>query len=195
MTEIQLVNNFPLKWFIIFILLYTFVATIFYFFLVESVSISIPSTTRVTIFSLLDIITNSAVLFLPYLLQRWYRKPIAFLIVPAISILLLSTLGIKFTLVTAALALMVFKMCNLTVQRPTRELLLLQASFARPYGTKNFLDTTIYRFGDVLAAWVISTMTSAGLELKQIAICMLPITIFWIIVGNTVSKKIKLTTT
>jgi len=186
------VPGFPLKRLILFVLMYTFIATAFYFFMIKTIATAMPSEDRMQFFSMVDLVTNSVVLVLPYLLQRWSRKPIAFLIVPCLAFILLSTLGIRLTMVTAALALIVFKVSNLSLQRPAREL--LHASFVIPYGTKNFLDTTIYRLGDVLAAWAIGMMLSSGLQLEQIALYMLPVTLLWLVIGYTISKNIKLST-
>jgi ATP/ADP translocase len=83
---------------------------------------------------------------------------------------------------------------NLSLQRPARELLHLQSSIVTPYGTKNFIDTTIYRLGDVLAAWAIGMMLTAGFQLEQVALYLLPVTLLWLIIGYTISKNIKLTT-
>lgn len=185
--------GFPLKRLMLFVLMYTFIATGFYFFMIKTIATVMLPKDRMQFFSMVDLITNSVVLVLPYLLQRWSRKPVAFLIVPCISFILLSTLGIRLTMVTAALALIVFKVSNLSLQRPAKEL--LHTSFVTPYGTKNFLDTTIYRLGDVLAAWAIGMMLTSGLQLEQIAFYMLPVTFLWLIIGYTISKNIKLRTT
>lgn len=186
--------HFPFKRLVVFMLLYTFVATGFYFFMLKTVTIHMESKNRIHLFTFLDLFTNSIVLVLPYLLRRWNQKSIAFLIVPCISVLLLSTLGIRFTVITAISALVIFKISNLSVQRPARELLYLQSSLSKPYSTRNFLDTTIYRLGDAMAAWTISLMTSSGFSVAHLLLLFLCAALLWIINGYSISKNSNLTT-
>ncbi|MCB0488130.1 MAG: hypothetical protein KDC99_06630 [Cyclobacteriaceae bacterium] len=183
----------PVKRLIAFMVLYTFVATGFYYFTLKTVGTHLPQGDRNKLFTFLDLITNCSVLVLPHLLRRWSRQPIAFLIVPCISLLLLSSLGIRFTIVTAVVALVVFKVSNLSVQRPAREWLYLQSRFSTPYSTQNFLDAVIYRLGDVTAAWMITLMLNNDAGFTQVLSVFVMAASLWIITGYSISKNINLT--
>ncbi|MGE0588397.1 MAG: hypothetical protein AB7O48_07455 [Cyclobacteriaceae bacterium] len=184
----------PLKRLIAFMLLYTFVATGFYYFTLKTVGTHLPQENRIQLFTFLDLITNCSVLILPHLFRKWSRHPSAFMIVPCISLLLLSTLGIRFTIVTAVVALVIFKVSNLTVQRPAREWLYLQSTFSSPYSTQNFLDSVIYRLGDVSAAWTITLMMAHGTGFTQLLSVFVMAASLWIITAYSISKNINLTT-
>lgn len=183
----------PIKRLIAFMVLYTFVATGFYYFTLKTVGTHLDKENRIHLFIFLDLITNCSVLVLPYLFRKWSRQPTAFLIVPCISLLLLSSLGIRFTVATAVIALVIFKVSNLSVQRPARDWLYLQSTFSTPYSTQNFLDAVIYRLGDVSAAWTITLLLTHGSGFTQLLSVFVMAASLWIITGYSISKNINLT--
>lgn len=183
--------KFPFKRLLSFTLLYTFVATGFYFILIKTIQSNWPENNRTQLFSIMDLMTNCAVVVLPHFLRKWNQKSSAFFIVPCISLILLSTLGVKITVITAITAIVIFKISNLSIQRPARELLYMKTALSTPYATKNFIDVTAYRIGDVAAAWTISTMTSAGFQSTQILFLFIAVGTLWTINGYIISKNIK----
>lgn len=186
--------KFPFKRVSFFILLYTLIATGFYFFMIKTVSAQLVAADRITLFTIIDLVINSLVVLLPLLMRKLIIKPVAFLLVPCLSLLLMMLLGFQITMLTTIVAIIIFKVSNLSVQRPARELLLLGSALALPYGTKNFLDTAVYRLGDTLGSWGIVLMLSSGIDLHQIALLLIPFIILWIITGHSISKNVKLMT-
>ena len=49
------------------------------------------------------------------------------------------------------------------------------------YKTKNFIDTAVYRFGDVVGTWTIKMMM--GLGMTGVSMVMLPFAVIWAIVS------------
>lgn len=186
-------SRLPVKRLIAFMALYTFVATGFYYFTLKTVGTHLPQENRIQLFTVLDLITNCSVLLLPYLLRSWSKRPISFFIVPCISLLLYSALGIRFTIITAAAALVIFKITNLSVQRPARDWLYLQSRISTPYSTRNFLDVVIYRLGDVSAAWMITLLFNHGSGFTQVLSVFVMAASLWTITGYSISKNINLT--
>ncbi len=193
-NETLCMPRFPFKRISFFILLYTLTATGFYFFMIKTVSSQLVAADRITLFTIIDLVINSLVVLLPLLMRKLIVKPVAFLLVPCLSLLLMMFLGFQITMLTAIMAIVIFKVSNLSVQRPARELLLLGSTLALPYGTKNFLDTAVYRLGDTLGSWGIVLLLSSGTSLHQIALLLIPFIILWIITGHSISKNVKLMT-
>ncbi len=49
------------------------------------------------------------------------------------------------------------------------------------YKTKNFIDTAVYRGGDVIGTWTIKVMSALGIA--GISVVLLPFAILWAIVA------------
>ncbi len=49
------------------------------------------------------------------------------------------------------------------------------------YKTKNFIDTVVYRFGDVVGTWSVKLML--GLGMTGVSILMLPFAVIWAVIS------------
>lgn len=185
---------FPLKRMALFTLLYTFIATGFYFFLIKMTTTNLNPEERLTLFACMDITINSLAILLPIVLSNRLLRTPAFIVAPCAALALLSTLGLIPTLAVTILAVATFKLVHLTIQKPAREMLFLSSSLSSPYSTKNFMDTAIYRLGDALGGWFVTILISYELNMAQIALYFLPATILWVFTGVAISKKTKFTT-
>jgi AAA family ATP:ADP antiporter len=47
------------------------------------------------------------------------------------------------------------------------------------YKAKNFIDTTVYRTGDAVSAWIYAGMRSVGMSLSTIALIAVPLAFLW----------------
>jgi AAA family ATP:ADP antiporter len=54
------------------------------------------------------------------------------------------------------------------------------------YKTKNFIDTAVYRFGDVIGTWTIKLMM--GLGMAGVSLVMLPFAVIWAVVSLWLGK-------
>lgn len=197
-TQLNIANTsekvFPLKRMALFTLLYTFIATGFYFFLLKMITVNLIPAERLTMFAGIGITINSLAILFPFVLSTTSLRSPAFIIAPCVAFVLLSTLGLIPTLTVAILAIAIFKLLHLTIQKPAREILFLSSSLSSPYSTKHFMDTSIYRLGDALGGWFVTLLISHGLDMAQIALYFLPATILWVFTGVAISKNTKFTT-
>jgi len=68
---------------------------------------------------------------------------------------------------------------NYGVLGPAKEMLFTVLDRETKYKSKNFIDTVVYRGGDVTASWIFKGLTSIGMSLSQIAWLYLPIMGLW----------------
>ena len=65
------------------------------------------------------------------------------------------------------------------VYRPARELLFTVVPPLETYGAKGFIDTFVYRGGDVVTVWIADGLVVAGAGLTGLALAGLPIAVAW----------------
>ncbi|MGI9293956.1 MAG: Npt1/Npt2 family nucleotide transporter, partial [Pseudomonadales bacterium] len=78
---------------------------------------------------------------------------------------------------------------NYAIMRPAREMLYVVLSREQKYKAKNFIDTTVYRSGDALSAWVYAGFKGIGLQLANIALIAVPLALLWAAVAYFLGKK------
>jgi len=61
--------------------------------------------------------------------------------------------------------------------KPTTDMLYSVVTPEEKYKTKNFIDTALYRFGDIIGAWSVKLMMSLGIV--GVSIVMLPFAVIW----------------
>jgi AAA family ATP:ADP antiporter len=65
--------------------------------------------------------------------------------------------------------------------KPTTDMLYSVVTPEEKYKTKNFIDTAVYRFGDVVGTWTIKLMM--GLGMTGVSIVMLPFAVVWAVIS------------
>jgi AAA family ATP:ADP antiporter len=63
--------------------------------------------------------------------------------------------------------------------KPTSDMLYSVVTPEEKYKTKNFIDTAVYRSGDVIAALALRALAAIGLGMAAISIVMLPFAALW----------------
>jgi AAA family ATP:ADP antiporter len=63
--------------------------------------------------------------------------------------------------------------------KPARDMLYSVVDRETKYKAKNFIDTAVYRGGDLVASWAHAGLTAAGLSLAAIAALAAPLAIVW----------------
>jgi AAA family ATP:ADP antiporter len=63
--------------------------------------------------------------------------------------------------------------------KPGREMLYVVLGKEEKYKAKNFIDTAIYRGGDVVSAWAFAGLQGLGFTLSAIAYIAVPLTCAW----------------
>jgi len=57
------------------------------------------------------------------------------------------------------------------------------------YKTKNFIDTAVYRFGDIIGAWSVQLMMVLGIV--GVSLAMLPFAAVWFVVALWLGRDYK----
>ena len=65
--------------------------------------------------------------------------------------------------------------------KPTTDMLYSVVTPEEKYKTKNFIDTAVYRFGDVVGTWTVKLIM--GLGITGVSIAMLPFALIWAFVA------------
>jgi AAA family ATP:ADP antiporter len=65
------------------------------------------------------------------------------------------------------------------IARPSREICFTVVPQADRYKTKNVIDTVVYRFGDLSAAWMETGLRVAGLRVMGSAVAGFGISVIW----------------
>ncbi len=151
----------------LFILLSSMVNTFLYFELMTYVAIEYPERNDQTVvFALIDLIVNAATLTLQLLVtgriaESFGLKPLL------LSVPLFAALGFtvliafpSFFVIAAAMALR--RICEYALVRPGREMLFNPVSPEDKYKAKNFIDTVVYRFGDLVSAFASRGLAALG---------------------------------
>jgi AAA family ATP:ADP antiporter len=128
-------------------------------------------------------------LFVTGRLLKWLGVGVTLAILPALSVLGFSSLGIAPTLVLLVVFLTFRRATNFAVARPTRETLFTVISREDKYKSKNFIDTIVYRTGDQIGAWTTPALGWLGLGLRGVSLVAAPLTIVWLLISLWLGRR------
>ena len=57
------------------------------------------------------------------------------------------------------------------------------------YKTKNFIDTAVYRFGDIIGTWSVKLLL--GMGIAGVSIAMIPFAIIWFLIALWLGRDYK----
>jgi ATP:ADP antiporter, AAA family len=77
---------------------------------------------------------------------------------------------------------------NFALIAPARESLYTQVDRESRYKAKNFIDTAIYRGGDLVVGWGMAGVAVIGLQLGQVAIIGITVAALWAVLGLWVGR-------
>ncbi|MDX2016719.1 MAG: MFS transporter [Planctomycetota bacterium] len=150
----------------LYMMLFTVTSTIAYFEQTRLVGLHVQDHAgRVAMLARIDLVANIATLILQFLVTGRLVRRIgvawALLLVPALTA---AGFGMLYALPTLG-ALIAFQVArrsvHYAVDRPTREMLFTVVPAERRLASKAFIDTFIYRGGDLIGAWGYGLMGSA----------------------------------
>jgi AAA family ATP:ADP antiporter len=153
-----------------FMLLMTWIATIFYFLQTDLIAKAFPGVeSRAVAFADVDLFVNicSAVILifgLGRMLPR-FGVTASLLLTPVLmaGACLAIALAPSFVLIQAGRATQ--RISQYAIARPSREVLFTVVDQQSKYKAKNVIDTTVYRFGDLTSAWMLAGLRAAGFGL------------------------------
>ena len=165
--------------------------TALYYFRNELVATSIAGADlRTQFFSNINVASNLLTIigqmFLVKLVVRRFGIGRALSILPYLSIACFAWVTLDPTLLVIAIVDVVRRSTGFTFSKPSSDMLYSVVTPEEKYKVKNFIDTTVYRFGDVIGIWTIRLMMSAGMA--TVSLVMVPFAILWAFIALWLGK-------
>ena len=142
---------------------------------------------RTTVFARIDLITQVATLVLQLIVTGHLMKRLGVALTLAILpvTVLLGFIGLAIAGSLAALIIFeaIFRAVQRAITRPARETLYTVVSREDKYKSKAFIDTFVYRAGDVAGAWTEGLLVRLGMGLAALATLAVPLALVWAALG------------
>jgi AAA family ATP:ADP antiporter len=91
----------------------------------------------------------------------------------------LAGLAIAPIFVTLAVVQILRRSGEYAIMKPARDMLYSVVDRETQYKAKNFIDTAVYRGGDLVGGWTHAGLTAVGLSLSTIVALAAPVALFW----------------
>ncbi len=158
-----------------YMLLYALTSTFLYLSQGEIVARSFASgAERTAAFARLDlwvnVLTLATQLFLTGRLLRWIGVSGVLLVLPTLTLAGFGALALWPTFAVLAAVQVLRRGLHYAVDRPARELLYIPLGPEERYKSKPFIDTFVYRVGDVLGVWAPTLMSLLALPVSAAAL-------------------------
>ena len=158
--------------------------TALYMFTAQLVELSIPDTNEQTrFFSDINNWTNllaliGQMLVVKQVVQR-FGIGVSMTLLPIASVAGFMLLAVEPTLAIVALLTVLRRALGFGFSKPTTDMLYSVVTPEEKYKTKNFIDTAVYRAGDVVGILGIRGLFAMGMGIPAISIFMLPYAALW----------------
>ncbi|MCK5650720.1 MAG: MFS transporter, partial [Gemmatimonadetes bacterium] len=173
---------------ILFMLLFTLTSTSMYFQQADIVSRHFQDPgSRTAFFARIDLLVNLLTVFTQAFLTgriiRWFGLGVALAILPLVTALGFGILGAVPTLGVLMVVQTLRRGWNYGLMKPAMEALFTVIPREDKYKAKNFIDTFVYRTGDLTGAWSYNGLMALGLSLTALAFVNIPLAGLWVVVG------------
>ncbi|MDX6499817.1 MAG: antiporter, family [Blastocatellia bacterium] len=177
-----------------YMLLYALTSTLLYFQQVGIAAAAYPDrSARTAFFAQIDLLVNVLTvlvqIFLTGRLLKWFGVGVTLAILPALSVVGFTAMGVGPTLALLVIFLTLRRAGNFAVARPARETLFTVVSREDKYKAKNFIDTVVYRTGDQIGAWSSKALSWSGLGLTGVSFVAAPIAAIWLFVSLWLGRR------
>ena len=158
--------------------------TALYMFMAQLVAQAIPDVDEQTrFFSNINNATNAIALLGQLLVVKHvvhrFGVGVSMSLLPVASVAGFILLAIEPTLAIVALITVFRRALGFGFSKPTTDMLYSVVTPEEKYKTKNFIDTAVYRSGDLIGTWSIKGFVLAGLSIPAISVLMLPFAAIW----------------
>ena len=169
-------------------------------FMAEMVAQEIPDTDKQTqFFSNINNATSLLALILQLLVVkhvvRKFGIGVSMSILPIASIAGFIVVAIDPSLAIVGLITVLRRALGFGFSKPTTDMLYSVVTPEDKYKTKNFIDTAVYRLGDVVGTMAIKAFMLIGISMTAISVVMLPFAAIWAFVavwlGRAYRKRAK----
>lgn len=177
-----------------YMLLYAITSTLLYF---QQADIAASAFTdrgaRTAFFAQIDLLVNVLTIFVQAFLTgrllKWLGVGITLALLPAMSVIGFTAMGIVPTLTLLVIFLTLRRAGNFAIARPAREVLFTVVSREDKYKAKSFIDTFIYRAGDQIGAWSTPALGWLGLGLAGVSLVAAPLAAVWLIISLWLGRR------
>ncbi len=157
-----------------------------YMFTAELVEIGIPNSDEQTrFFSNVNVASNFLTLIFQALVVRHvvgrFGIGRALVLMPIVSAVGFILLAMDPVLAVVAILTVARRAFGFGFSKPGTDMLYSVVTPEEKYKTKNFIDTAVYRGGDVIGTWFVKSMSALGIA--GISLVMVPIAIYWAFVS------------
>jgi AAA family ATP:ADP antiporter len=137
---------------------------------------------RTQFFSTLNVFTNAFALIMQLLIVKHvvarFGIGLTLSILPVVSIIGFAILALEPTLAVVAILTVGRRALGFGFSKPTSDMLYSVVTPEDKYKVKNFIDTVVYRTGDVIGTWSIRFLLG-GMGLAGMSVVMLPFAAIW----------------
>jgi ATP:ADP antiporter, AAA family len=178
----------------LYVVFYSTLSTFLYFQQQTIVKATIASSEqRTALFASLDFLVNTGTLVLQLLLFSSFLQRFglagALVLVPLFSVAGFLALGFVPTLAVLIVFGVLRRMGEFTISKPARETLFNALSADEKYKAKNFMDTAVYRAGDMTSGWIFTGLQHAGIALAGISFVSVPLSALWAGIGLWLARR------
>jgi ATP:ADP antiporter, AAA family len=181
----------------LYVALYSMLSTFLYFQQQQIVKATIAfSEQRTALFAAMDLAVNSLTLALQlFVFSRFLRRfglAAGLALIPLFSVAGFLALGFAPVLAVLIVFGVVRRAGEFAIAKPTRETLFNALSPDEKYKAKNFMDTAVYRAGDMASGWIFTGLQYAGLALAGISFLSAPLAAIWAGIGLWLARRHRL---
>jgi ATP:ADP antiporter, AAA family len=148
---------------------------------------------RTALFARIDLVVNVCTLALQTLVTGQVLKRLGVAvglgIAPAITAVGYAVLGLSPSLAVIAPFQGLRRGAQYAILRPAREVLFTVVSREERYKSKNFIDTVVFRGGDMFSGWLYAALTGAGLGIAGTAWVNVPVSVVWLALGVYLGRE------
>ncbi|MGH6828507.1 MAG: NTP/NDP exchange transporter [Rhizomicrobium sp.] len=177
-----------------FMLLMTWIATLLYFMQAGLIARTYSAIEqRTDAFANVDLFVNvSTVLILIFGLGAVFRRfgvTASLVLSPLLMVLACAGVMVAPTLLMVQAARSLQRISQYAIARPSREVLFTVVDQQSKYKAKNVIDTVVYRFGDLTAAWMQAGLRAGGLGLIGVVAFGVGVSAAWGLVAAGLGRR------
>ena len=171
------------------ILLYSLLGTVLYgehLAIVEIAGLSPDDQLR--FFGQRDLYVGMVTFVLQFLRQRFKSNTswLGFKLMPLFTLIIMLTIGLFTSLETVLWSMVLFRSFSYSYLRPAREVYHL----SKFNHFKIFIDTVIYRAGDLIGIWLFQLLMYHQFDYLQVGLFMIPMVIVWMLINQKIVKSL-----
>lgn len=168
--------------------------TALYMFAAELVALEIPDANEQTrFFSNINNWINAIALIGQLLVVKHvvgrFGIGISLSLLPIVSIAGFVLMAVEPTLGIVAFLTILRRGLGFGFSKPTTDMLYSVVTPEEKYKTKNFIDTAVYRAGDLVGTWSVKALTVLGFGISAVSLAMLPFAVFWAMVAIWLGRE------